>query len=466
MSLLIKALETAEKDKQAELKKSKATGLAADLALEPLSMAAAPDAVKNSELNLPADEVPADEVPTNDISSKADAFNASAAASVAKVRSQSENTRDSKQKVAANVFVANQSLKNPTSKITLALLGVAGALIIWLGLYGYRYIHALTTPEAVVINPPPPLPQLPATAEAANPIALPEMQTGTNPNQVGAATAAASTAAQPASVGAITETDLNDAEIENLASNHADGSRKTSRKPKSGRDQAAEDAGAIDENSNEFKRGAPLKLVSRTPAAGVDPTLLAAYQAFTRGDDAAAQKQYRQVLQTDVRNIDALLGMAAIALRQGRYADANGWYQKVLEIEPRNSTALSALANAQIGNDATGPNAAGSDFVASESRIKNLLAQQPEAANLHAALGNLYAAQNQWPLAQAAYFNASRFAPNSADYAFNLAVSLDQLGKSELALAQYQRALSLLNNAAASNLDRAQLEARIQALQH
>lgn len=183
MSLLIKALETAEKDKQAELKKSKATGLAADLALEPLSMAAAPDAVKNSELNLPADEVPADEVPTdevptNDISSKADAFNASAAASVAKVRSQSENTRDSKQKVAANVFVANQSLKNPTSKITLALLGVAGALIIWLGLYGYRYIHALTTPEAVVINPPPPLPQLPATAEAANPIALPEMQTG------------------------------------------------------------------------------------------------------------------------------------------------------------------------------------------------------------------------------------------------------------------------------------------------
>ncbi len=470
MSLLIKALETAEKDKQAELKKSKAAGLSADLALEPLSMAAAPDTVKNSGLDLPADIVPADEVPTNDISSKADAFNASAAASVAKVRSQSENTRDSKQKVAANVFVANQSLKNPTSKATLALLGVAGALIIWLGLYGYEYIRELTTPEVVVVKPPPPLPQVPATAEAANPAqlpaALPEAQTGANPNQVDTAAAGANTAVQPASVGAITETDLNDAEVEDLASNHADGSRKTSKKPKSGRDQAAEDAGAIDGNSNEFKRGAPLKLVSRTPEAGVDPTLLAAYQAFSRGDDAAAQKQYRQVLQADVRNVDALLGMAAIALRQGRYADANGWYQKVLEIEPRNSTALSALANAQIGNDAAGPNAAGSDFAASESRIKNLLAQQPEAANLHAALGNLYAAQNQWSLAQAAYFNASRFAPNSADYAFNLAVSLDQLGKSELALAQYQRALSLLNNAAASNLDRAQLEARIQALQH
>jgi tetratricopeptide (TPR) repeat protein len=464
MSLLIKALETAEKDKQAELKKSKAAGLSADLALEPLSMGGVPDAAKNGDLNLLADAVP-----TNEIASKADAFNASAAASVAKVRSQSENTRDSKQKVAANVFVANQALKNPTSKTTLALLGVAGALIIWFGLYGYQYIRELATAKVVVIKPPP-LPQVAAAPETANPAellaVLPEAQTGSNPNPVGAKIAEANMPAQPASAGAVTEADLNDAKIEYLtANNAADVSRKTSKKPKPGRDHLAEDAGAADENSNEFKRSAPLKLVSKTPVAGIDPTLLAAYQAFSRGDDAAAQKQYRQVLQADVRNIDALLGMAAIALRQGRYADANGWYQKVLEIEPRNSTALSALANAQIGNDATGSNAAGSDFAATESRIKNLLAQQPEAANLHAALGNVYAAQNQWPLAQAAYFDASRFAPNSADYAFNLAVSLDQLGKSELALAQYQRALSLLNNSGASNLDRTQLEARIQALQ-
>lgn len=461
MSLLIKALETAEKDKQAELKKSKAAGLSADLTLEPLSMAGTPDVVKDGDLNLLADAVPA-----NEIASKADAFNASAAASVAKVRSQSESTRDNKQKVAANVFVANQALKNPTSKTTLALLGVAGALIIWLGLYGYQYIRELATAKVVVIKPPP-LPQVAAAPETANPAellaVLPEAQTGSNPNPVGAKIAEANMPAQPASAGAVTEADLNDAKIEYpTANNTADISRKTSKKPKPARDQ---DAGATDENSNEFKRSAPLKLVSKTPVAGIDPTLLAAYQAFSRGDDAAAQKQYRQVLQADVRNIDALLGMAAIALRQGRYADANGWYQKVLEIEPRNSTALSALANAQIGNDATGSNAAGSDFAATESRIKNLLAQQPEAANLHAALGNVYATQNQWPLAQAAYFDASRFAPNSADYAFNLAVSLDQLGKSELALAQYQRALSLLNNSGASKLDRTQLEARIQALQ-
>jgi len=199
---------------------------------------------------------------------------------------------------------------------------------------------------------------------------------------------------------------------------------------------------------------APIKLVSRTPVAGVDPTLLAAYEAFSRGEDANAQQQYRQVLQRDVRNVDALLGMAAIAQRQVRDADAVGWYQKVLEIEPRNTIAQSAIASLQVN----------ADVVGTESRIKNMLAQQPEAANLHAALGNLYADQKQWAMAQEAYFNASRFAPSSADYAFNLAISLDQLGKSNLALAQYQRALDLLNSSGALSPDRAQLEARINAL--
>jgi cytochrome c-type biogenesis protein CcmH/NrfG len=183
--------------------------------------------------------------------------------------------------------------------------------------------------------------------------------------------------------------------------------------------------------------------------------LVSAYQAFTRGQDSAAQQLYRQVLQKDVRNIDALLGMAAIAQRQGRNADAAGWFQKVLEIEPRNTIAQSVMIDSQVE----------SDSVSTESRLKNMLALQPEAAHLYATLGNLYAEQNQWSLAQEAYFNASRYAPGNADYAFNLAISLDQLGKADLALKQYLRALELVNQTGATSPDRAQLETRIQALQ-
>ncbi len=92
--------------------------------------------------------------------------------------------------------------------------------------------------------------------------------------------------------------------------------------------------------------------------------------------------------------------------------------------------------------------------VNSESRIKNMLAKNPNDANLHVALGNLYAEQNQWPAAQQAYFDAYSL-NGSADNAFNLAVSLDQMGKPKLALPYYQRALAQASSN--SSIDKAAL---------
>ncbi|MBC7755789.1 MAG: hypothetical protein H7Z20_03935 [Bdellovibrio sp.] len=187
--------------------------------------------------------------------------------------------------------------------------------------------------------------------------------------------------------------------------------------------------------------------------AGVNPILMSAYQAYIEGKDSQAQKLYKQVLQRDVHSVDALLGLGAIAQRQGRAEDANGWYGKVLEVEPRNNIARAALIDNQAqGNEQN-----------NESHIKSMLAKQPDDANLHAALGNLYAEQNQWPAAQQAYFDAYRYHA-SADNAFNLAVSLDQMGKSKLALPYYQRALTLLQTGS-NNIDKAALEARIVAIQ-
>lgn len=474
MSLLIKALESAERGKQAELKRGAAEATSFDdLGLEPLSTPDKADAAETVILNSAA-EAPA---------SKTDSFNAAAAVSVAKVKQQSEVKqsevkqpevkqpevkKDHKQQVAANVFVANQAAKNSTSLTALLMLGVAGALVIWLCLQGYQYLSKVNTPETIVVKP---VPQVAVTTELASaawqPVQTVEAQTAYTENPAADAVGSApktdvniqnSTAAQTALVP-----ENNTAVSSSVFSNRATASKVAPSRVADLGDAVNANASTSTSNTSEFNKRSPLKLVSRTQAAGVDPTLLSAYEAYSRGDDAMAQKQYRQVLQVDTRNVDALLGMAAIALRQSRYADANGWYQKVLEIEPRNSTALSAVANLQISGESA--DAATADYASTESHIKSMLAQQPEAANLHAALGNLYAAQSQWSLAQAAYFNASRYAPNSADYAFNMAVSLDQLGKSGLALAQYQRALGLLASSGAGSLDKAQLEARIQALQ-
>ncbi len=252
--------------------------------------------------------------------------------------------------------------------------------------------------------------------------------------------AKADSAAEPEVVAEMTETDMSstDAPIKT--------SKKTG-KSKAGKSKAGKMGEAIASNS------ASISVTKSKPQPSVNPTLMSAYEAYNAGKDSEAQKLYKQVLQHDVRNVDALLGMGAIAQRQGRVADANGWYGKVLEVEPRNNIAQAALIDNQPqGNEQN-----------NESHIKNMLAKQPDDANLHVALGNLYAEQNQWPAAQQAYFDAYRYHA-SADNAFNLAVSLDQMGKPKLALPYYQRALALAQTGS-NGIDKAALEARIAAIQ-
>lgn len=367
------------------------------------------------------------------------------------------------QKAAAKVFVANKEAKAPSSKFALISLGVVGALLVLLGLQGYDYFKRLTTPNVVVLKPSAPQPQVAVVAPSTN-AAIPT-ETETPAPEV--------SIQEQQAVNQVNESNSLDTKAglavfrnktldkSNVVEDVIEAEpKKPSTKKANKNSEAVSDATDISYAEPVNSKQKPLTLISKVQSQGVDPTLLAAYQAFTRGEDASAQQQYRQVLQRDVRNVDALLGMAAIAQRQGRDADAQGWYQKVLEIEPRNSIAQTAIISRQTNIDG-----ANTDAVGTESRIKSMIAQQPEGANLHAALGNLYAEQNQWPSAQEAYFNASRLAPNNADYAFNLAISLDQMGKSSLALKQYQRALDLLNKSGGTSPDRAQLEARIRELQ-
>ena len=79
------------------------------------------------------------------------------------------------------------------------------------------------------------------------------------------------------------------------------------------------------------------------------------------------------------------------------------------------------------------------------------------------ALGNHYAVQARWSDAQAAYFKAYSADAGEPDYAYNLAVSLDQLHQPKLALEYYRRALALAANRAVG-FNSAQVEARIREL--
>lgn len=175
----------------------------------------------------------------------------------------------------------------------------------------------------------------------------------------------------------------------------------------------------------------PIKVTP--PAFQGNQVLESAYAAFQRGELDRARTDYQQVLGREANNRDALLGLAAIDVRTRDYETAELRYLKLLELDPRDASAQAALISLQ-GNI---------DPVQTESRIKNLIATQPEATHLYFTLGNQYAAQKRWAEAQDAYFKAFSGDPENADFAFNLAISLDHLRQRRPAAEYYRKSLNL-----------------------
>lgn len=327
-----------------------------------------------------------------------------------------------------------------TNKRSFYMGAIALVMLLLLGGGFYYYLETLEQPQLIALTPPPvqvsPV-AAPATPVVADPAETPVEPEPTEPVAVLpeedamplAATGEEQKAKPPVTAKANSISEVTDPK-----------SVSTAESPK--KSQAA--------SSGE----SPMKVARmRKSELATNPTQVAAYQAFLAGDDQAAGRLYRQLLQSDPRNVDALLGLAAVASRQDKVDEAVRTYQHALELDPRNSIAQAGLIT-MLGQ--TNPGEA-------ESRLKNLLAQQPDAAYLHAALGNTYSELNRWPEAQQSYFQAFSMDSANADYAFNLAVSLDQMGKYELALDYYQRAASLLAKQGGS-VDKAALDNRLDQL--
>jgi Tfp pilus assembly protein PilF len=200
-----------------------------------------------------------------------------------------------------------------------------------------------------------------------------------------------------------------------------------------------------------FKENPAIRIRQSAATSQLNPTLGKAYQAFLSGDTVAAQQLYHKVRQQEPNNRDALLGLAAIALKHDQTDQAAAYYGKLLDLDPADPEALAGLVGLQ----------GQSDPAQSESRLKKALAQSPQAGAVHFALGNLYAQQSRWAEAQQSYFRAYSSAPGNADYAFNLAVSLDHLNQSKLALDYYRRALAQPGQA---NFDKSSVQTRIEEL--
>ncbi len=404
MSLLLDALKRAEQEKLARQGQEPPAAAAAPLEAEAAASLAA--AAPRRKLELETPEPPA---------------GAAAAPAAAK------------REGAKAVFAAKQpEAATPGSGGKKAILAVAGAALVVVALGGaYVWYEVNKVPGPMVRGPIPPAPR-PVTP-AAPPAAAP----------TGAQAPTAPSAASPAKGEAVPPVAV--LRPESPATTPARG------KPQP---KAAEQlVMSLLRQPADAKPAPPLKLSRTIEAPRVSPEVAQGYDALTRGDPAAARKSYEAALAADPANLDAHLGLATAAARTGDRETATRHYRRALALDPKNPSAVAGLAALA---DLSRPEGL-------EEQLRADLTRYPQSPALHFTLGNLYASQGRWSEAQAAYFEAYRLDPESADLAYNLAVSLDQLGQRRLAADFYQRALAASGRQAAQ-FDKGQVSRRIAEL--
>lgn len=174
---------------------------------------------------------------------------------------------------------------------------------------------------------------------------------------------------------------------------------------------------------------------SQRPVSQMD----AAYAAYQSGNNAEAARLYREVLKADATQRDAWLGLAVIAHADNQLEPAMDAYRRVLRLEPQNATALAGVSS--LGRAASEPQ--------QESRLREMLARSPQEPDLNQALGLYLSSEQRWSEAQPLFFKAHTLAPKEPQFAYNLAVALDQMRKSTLAAQYYETALGLAQGKAA-----------------
>lgn len=199
-------------------------------------------------------------------------------------------------------------------------------------------------------------------------------------------------------------------------------------------------------------------LRTRKAAHDVDLTVTA-YQHYIEGELDLAASVYDQAIQRDAFNIDANLGMGAVQLELQNFSSALRYFERVLSIDAFNVYALDKtieittllLANqdkAGVVTDRQLPSS--KDYVSGEARD-------------YFQLGQIYAGKSKWAEAQQAFFQAHSMDRQSDIYAYHLAIALDNMQKSELAVGYYETILARRN---AVSLDYQQVESRVAAIKN
>jgi len=221
-------------------------------------------------------------------------------------------------------------------------------------------------------------------------------------------------------------------------------------------DAVANVSGAIHQNGITGNAGegySPIVISKRRVKPMLTQNLNKAYQYFQEQNHEAARKYYQLALEESPGSTSALNGLGAIALESGDKSLAEKYFYAALKSDPNSAYAKAALLN--LGRDRGSPRQ-------EELLISAVRKNSGDAVAAH-VLGQFYAARKEWSKAQGYLFSAFSIDSANADYAFNLAVSLDHLKQAAAAREYYAKALQLAA-ASPTNFSRAAVEQRLMSL--
>ena len=164
----------------------------------------------------------------------------------------------------------------------------------------------------------------------------------------------------------------------------------------------------------------------------MDETLLQAYNALISGQISAAIRMYKDVLAVEPHNIDALFGLATGYHRNYETAQARKIYVEILEMDPNHKQALNnflVLVADQAPEDAL-------------IELQKLERINPQFSPVSAQIGMIYLKMGQTVQAEQYLRRALKLSPTNTVYLYNLAIVVDKLGKTDMAIALYKKILN------------------------
>lgn len=181
----------------------------------------------------------------------------------------------------------------------------------------------------------------------------------------------------------------------------------------------------------------------------------AGYEALIGGLYDAALGFYDDALKEEPTSILALLGRGASLQKLGRGPEAQESYDQVLKRDPQNREALTNLTTILAERS---PQEA-------LARLLELEREYPAFSPVKAQIGLTYAKAGSMPQALDYLRRAVASSPDTVMYHYNLALVLDHLGRSDQAVASYERVLgSISGGRGPADISATEIERRVRFL--